>query len=119
ADEDRLPVDHHGGAALSASSVGAAPAAGRPLVLLSNDDGVAAEGLEALRAALAVHADVVVCAPEQNQSATSHSLSLGRILRLRQVRPDVFAVDGTPADCVYVALHARGRVLPRLPDLCV
>jgi 5'-nucleotidase len=91
----------------------------RPLVLLSNDDGVAAEGLEALRAALALHADVVVCAPEQNQSATSHSLSLGRVLRLRRVRDDVFAVDGTPADCVYVALHAPGRVLPRRPDVCV
>ncbi len=91
----------------------------RPLVLLSNDDGVAAEGLEALREALAPHADVVVCAPEVNQSATSHALSLGRVLRLRRVREGVFAVDGTPADCVYVALHARGRVLPRLPDLCV
>ena len=91
----------------------------RPLVLLSNDDGVAAEGLIALHAALAAHADVVVCAPEQNQSATSHSLSLGRILRLRRVREGVFAVDGTPADCVYVALHAPGRVLPRRPDLCV
>lgn len=91
----------------------------RPLVLLSNDDGVAAEGLEALRVALSVHADVVVCAPEINQSATSHALSLGRVLRLRQVREGVFAVDGTPADCVYVALHSRGRVLSRVPDLCV
>lgn len=122
-----MPGDHDGGAALtpspgaaSAPHPGAPAGAGaRPLVLLSNDDGIAAEGLEALRAALAVHADVVVCAPEQNQSATSHSLSLGRVLRLRKVREGVFAVDGTPADCVYVALHARGRVLPRLPDLCV
>ncbi|HVY46442.1 MAG TPA: 5'/3'-nucleotidase SurE [Minicystis sp.] len=91
----------------------------RPLVLLSNDDGVAAKGLLALRAELAREADVVVCAPEQNQSATSHALSLHRVLRLRRVADHVFAVDGTPADCVYVALHAGSRVLPRRPDLVV
>jgi len=91
----------------------------RPLVLLSNDDGYTAEGLRALADALARHARVIVCAPEVNQSATSHSLSLHRVLRLRHAGPDVFAVDGTPADCVYVALHSDGRVLPRKPDLVV
>jgi len=91
----------------------------RPLILLSNDDGIAAPNLAAMRAALLEHADVVVCAPELNQSATSHSLTLGRILRLRHVEAGVFAVDGTPADCVYIALHAPGRVLDRAPDLCV
>ena len=91
----------------------------RPLVLLSNDDGVAAPNLAALRAALLPLADVVVCAPELNQSATSHSLSLHRILRLREVEPGVFAVDGTPADCVYTALHSGMRILPRRPDLVV
>lgn len=91
----------------------------RPLILLSNDDGYSAPGLLALRDALAVFADVVVCAPEQNQSATSHSLSLHRSLRLRSVEPGLFSLDGTPADCVYVALNSRGRVLPRRPDLCV
>lgn len=89
----------------------------RPLVLLSNDDGYAAAGLLALRDALATWADVVICSPEQNQSATSHSLSLHRPLRLRAVEPGVFALDGTPADCVYVALHSETRVLPRRPDL--
>jgi 5'-nucleotidase len=102
------------------TSVGATVDDGsRPLVLLSNDDGVSAPGLLALRDALAVHADVVVCAPESNQSATSHSLSLHSILRLRQLGPGMFALDGTPADSVYVALHSRGRVLPRRPDLVV
>ncbi len=62
---------------------------------------------------------VVVCAPEANQSATSHSLSLHRILRLRHVGPGIFSLDGTPADCVYVALHSGTRVLPRRPDLVV
>lgn len=91
----------------------------RPLVLLSNDDGITAPGLTALREALAPHADVIVCAPEANQSATSHSLSLHRILRLRHVGAALFALDGTPADCVYVALHSGTRVLPRRPDLVV
>jgi 5'-nucleotidase len=91
----------------------------RPLLLLSNDDGYGAAGLIALRDALSVWADVVVCAPETNQSATSHALSLHRPLRLRSVNPGVFAVDGTPADCVYVALHSGNRVLPRRPDAVV
>ena len=91
----------------------------RPLVLLSNDDGHASAGLRAMRAALGREADVVVCAPETEQSASSHALSLHRPLRLRSVEAGVFALDGTPADCVYVALHASTRVLPRWPDLVV
>ena len=91
----------------------------RPLILLSNDDGVAAPNLAAIRAALRGSADVVICAPELNQSATSHSLSLHRILRLREVEADVFALDGTPADCVYTALHSGTRILPRRPDLVI
>jgi 5'-nucleotidase len=91
----------------------------RPLILLSNDDGYFAPGLLAVQAELSKHADVVVCAPEINQSATSHALSLHRVLRLRHVGPAAFALDGTPADCVYVALHAGVRVLPRRPDLVV
>jgi 5'-nucleotidase len=86
-------------------------------VLLSNDDGYASGGLRALRDALAAWAEVVVVAPETEQSATSHSLTLHRPLRSRRVEERIFAVDGTPADCVYVALHAEGRFLPRWPDL--
>lgn len=91
----------------------------RPLFLLTNDDGHFAKGIRALRAALLPHADVIICAPETEQSATSHSLSLHRPLRLREVEPGIHAVDGTPADCVYVALFADARVLPRRPDLVV
>jgi 5'/3'-nucleotidase len=91
-----------------------------PLVLLANDDGYASPGLRAMRAALVgTGAKVVVLAPETEQSASSHALSLHRPMRLREVEPDVFALDGTPADCVYVALHAGTRVLPRRPDLVV
>ena len=91
----------------------------RPLVLLSNDDGIASQGLLTMRDALLAHFEVVVIAPETEQSAMSHSLSLHRPLRLRTVEAGMFAVDGTPADCVYVALHSGGRVVPRRPALIV
>jgi 5'-nucleotidase len=91
-----------------------------PLALLSNDDGYSSPGIRAMRAGLqAAGIEVVLVAPETEQSASSHSLSLHRPLRLRRVEPGVFALDGTPADCVYVALHAGERVLPRRPDLIV
>lgn len=89
----------------------------RPLILLANDDGFRAQGLNALRSALLPHADVVVCAPDSEQSASSHSLSLHRPLRLTDHGDGVFSIDGTPADCVYTAFFAGTRVLPRRPDL--
>ncbi len=89
----------------------------RPLILVSNDDGYQSSGIRALRDALSTWAEVVVVAPETEQSATSHSLSLYRPLRTREVERGMFAIDGTPADCVYVALHAATRFLPRWPDL--
>lgn len=89
----------------------------RPLILLANDDGFRAQGLNALRAALLPHADVVVCAPESEQSASSHSLSLHRPLRLSEHGNGIFSIDGTPADCVYTAFFAGTRILPRRPDL--
>lgn len=91
----------------------------RPLALLSNDDGVASPGLGAMRAALQERFDVVVLAPETEQSASSHALSLHRPLRLREIEEGLFALDGTPADCVYVALHGGHRVVARRPALVV
>lgn len=91
----------------------------RPLVLLSNDDGYRSLGINSLAAALRKVADVVICAPETEQSAASHALSLHRPLRLFRHGDGIFSVDGTPADCVYVALYSEGRVLPRRPDVVV
>ena len=91
----------------------------RKLILLSNDDGWQAQGLRALQAALEAFADVVVCAPERDQSATSHALTLTTPLRLRRISATVFGVDGTPADCVYVALHSGDKLLVRVPDMVV
>lgn len=89
----------------------------RPLILVSNDDGYASRGIRALADELGTWADVITVAPETEQSATSHSLSLHRPLRPRRVTDHVFAIDGTPADCVYIALHAEAKFLPRWPDL--
>jgi 5'-nucleotidase len=89
----------------------------RPLILLANDDGFRASGLNALRAALLPDADIIVCAPDSEQSASSHSLSLHRPLRLSEHGSGIFSIDGTPADCVYTAFFAGARILPRRPDL--
>lgn len=89
----------------------------KPLILLSNDDGVYAAGIRTLAAALSTFADVVVVAPLQEQSAKSHALTLAHPLRHRLI--DGFhAVDGTPADAIYVGLFRR-ELLPRTPDLVV
>ena len=90
----------------------------RPLILVSNDDGVAAAGLIALREALTSFADVYTVAPQLEQSAKSHSITLHHPLRFHEVEPRVWAVDGTPADCVYVAFFLAD-LLPRRPDLVV
>ena len=85
-------------------------------ILLSNDDGIEARGLAALKDALAPLGEVWVVAPASEQSAKSHSLTMHRPLRIRQRGECSFSVDGTPADAVYVALH---HVLPAPPDVVV
>ncbi|HWK43088.1 MAG TPA: 5'/3'-nucleotidase SurE [Stellaceae bacterium] len=75
-------------------------------ILLSNDDGIGAPGLEVLeRVAKTLSDDVWVVAPEQEQSGAGHSLTLRRPLRIRQLGPKRFAVDGTPTDCVLLAVN--------------
>jgi 5'-nucleotidase len=88
----------------------------KPLILLSNDDGVRAPGIRALAEALDGLGDVVVAAPDRERSAASHAISLDHPLRVEEVEPGFFAIDGTPVDCVYLALH---HLVPRKPDLCL
>jgi 5'-nucleotidase len=88
-------------------------------ILLSNDDGIAASGLWALHDALATHAEVCVVAPEREQSASSHALTLHQPLRVRTLREKVFAIDGTPTDCVLMAVQGIGGLLDFRPDLVV
>jgi len=90
---------------------------GRILVLLSNDDGVAAPGLVALRREIVRFARVIIVAPEANQSAASHSLTLQRPLRVREAGPDEYAIDGTPTDAVTWAFHKL--LVNDKPDLVI
>ena len=73
-------------------------------VLLSNDDGVHAPGIRALAEAFAGD-EVWVVAPDREQSASSHAISLHRPLRIVEVSPRWYAVDGTPTDAVYMGLN--------------
>ena len=75
------------------------------IILVSNDDGVLASGLRRLREALAGIGRVIVVAPDRDQSATSHSLTLHRPFRIHRHDTDVYSVDGTPTDCVVTAFH--------------
>lgn len=86
----------------------------RPLILVTNDDGVYAEGIKTLARRLRQIGRVIVVAPTQERSATSHSLTLHRPLRIFKISKDVYAVDGTPTDCVNLGVN---EILPRRPDL--
>lgn len=85
-------------------------------ILLTNDDGHFSQGIAALAAALRPLGRVVIVAPQTEASAVGHALTLRRPLRLEQIAPDIFAVDGTPTDCVNIAVD---RVLGARPDLVV
>jgi 5'-nucleotidase len=87
-----------------------------PRILVTNDDGVHSEGIHALARALSPLGDISIVAPTQEASAIGHALTLRRPLRLEKNGPNVFAVDGTPTDCVNVAI---AHVLNGKPDLIV
>lgn len=75
-----------------------------PRILVTNDDGIYSEGLRKLAAACREVGDVIIVAPDREQSAASHALTLNRPLRLLQIETDEWIVDGTPADCVNLAV---------------
>jgi 5'/3'-nucleotidase len=87
-----------------------------PHILVTNDDGVHSEGIKALADALRPLGDITLVAPIQEASAIGHALTLRRPLRIDTIGPGVFAVDGTPTDCVNLAI---AHVLKRKPDLIV
>jgi 5'-nucleotidase len=86
------------------------------IILVSNDDGIRAAGIRALEAALAPLGEVWVVAPDREQSAASHSLSLYRPLRVDRIDERHFAVDGTPTDAVNLAING---IMQQKPDLVV
>ncbi|NHZ63326.1 5'/3'-nucleotidase SurE [Massilia genomosp. 1] len=85
-------------------------------ILISNDDGYLAPGIEALANALASVAEIVVVAPDSNRSGASNSLSLDRPLSVQKAANGFYFVNGTPTDCVHVALTG---MLDYRPDLVV
>ena len=85
-------------------------------ILVTNDDGIHADGLRALAKALRPLGTVTVIAPDREQSAASHALTLHRPLRIKKVEDGVLSVDGTPTDCVLLGVHG---FLKQKPDLVV
>jgi 5'-nucleotidase len=85
-------------------------------ILISNDDGYRARGILALRAALKGLGDLTVVAPDRNRSGASNSLTLEVPLRVAQAEPDVYYVQGTPTDCVHLAISG---LFPFEPDMVV
>src|SRR5512147_3256408 len=85
-------------------------------ILLSNDDGYFAPGIEHLAAALARHADITVVAPERDRSGASNSLTLDRPLTVRTAPNGFRFVNGTPTDCVHLAVTG---LLDELPDMVI
>ena len=85
-----------------------------PVLLVTNDDGIQAAGLDALARAVEGLGDVYVLAPEREQSACGHALTLHRPLRVEQLRERRFAVNGTPSDCVNLGVLG---FLPERPIL--
>jgi 5'-nucleotidase len=88
-----------------------------PRILVTNDDGIYSEGIRKLAAAVAPLGDVVIVAPDREQSAVSHALTLNRPLRLMQLQPNEYIVDGTPTDCVNLAVLSVMK--DHRPDLVV
>jgi 5'-nucleotidase len=90
----------------------------RPLILITNDDGVLAGGLEALTEVAAEFGDVVVVAPDDSQSGMSHAITIKQPIRLDNRKTinglNIFSCSGTPVDCIKLALN---QLLDRKPDL--
>ena len=85
-------------------------------ILISNDDGYLSEGIATLAAHLSEIADITVVAPERNRSGASNSLTLDRPLSVREARNGFFYINGTPTDCVHIALTG---LIADMPDLVI
>lgn len=88
----------------------------RSKILVTNDDGIHSEGITLLAKALHKIGDVFVVAPDREKTAIAHSITLHRPLRVEKIRKNVYAVDGTPADCVHLGVNV---ILPKRPRLIV
>ncbi|MBI5376870.1 MAG: 5'/3'-nucleotidase SurE [Candidatus Schekmanbacteria bacterium] len=85
-------------------------------VLVTNDDGIDATGLHTLASTIAKYYDVTVVAPDREQSATSHSLTMHRPLRIKKIKKNYHSIDGTPTDCVNLAVNS---IMDDMPELII
>jgi len=85
-------------------------------ILITNDDGINAPGIQALAEAMTDLGEIVVVAPDRNRSGASNSLTLSAPLQLRELKPNHIYVEGTPTDCVHLAMSG---LLDPIPDLVV
>lgn len=93
----------------------------KPLILITNDDGVSAPGIRALIAVMSEIGEVIVVAPDKPQSAMGHAITINNTLHLNKISKTndsvlEYSCSGTPVDCVKIAVH---EILKRKPDLCV
>jgi 5'-nucleotidase len=88
----------------------------KPVILISNDDGINSKGILTLARALRRTGDVYVVAPDRERSAASHSLTLHKPLRVEKVGQKMYAVSGTPTDCINIAINS---ILPKRPALII
>ena len=85
-------------------------------IMLTNDDGVHAPGLKMLFQQSLDLGKTVIVAPEHDNSAASHSLTMSRPLRIREIAENIYTINGTPTDCVTIGI---GKILPQKPDLVI
>ena len=85
-------------------------------IMLTNDDGVHAPGLKMLFEHIQKLGKTTIIAPEHDNSAASHSLTMSRPLRVREIAENIYTINGTPTDCVTIGI---GKILPQRPDLVI
>jgi 5'-nucleotidase len=85
-------------------------------ILITNDDGIHSPGIQALRDALTELGNIIVVAPDSDNSAVSHSLTMNRPLKVHKLEKNIYTLNGTPTDCVALGLK---KILTKQPDLLV
>ena len=88
----------------------------RPLILVTNDDGITAPGMRALIAVAEELGDVIVVAPDSPQSGKGHAITVNNTLYINKISETEYSCSGTPVDCVKIAVH---EIFKKKPDLCV
>ena len=93
----------------------------KPLILVTNDDGISAPGIRALISVMTELGDAIVVAPDSPQSAMGHAITINNTLHLNKISSETalvteYSCSGTPVDCVKMAVN---EILKRKPDLCV